>query len=646
MPVVVASNISSLRAQRSLDSVSRSLESVFQRLSTGQRINSASDDAAGLAISESLRADTRVYTTGVRNLNDGISALSIADSATEQLSTIVIRIRELAEQSANGTFNAQQRKAIDEEAQALSKEYSRIQQTTRFNGLNLFDGTVNTLNLQGGYGTDGVVSSGFGGRLGTGTFSAAATYTSSVLSSGYDMDSGDVNGDGNLDVTIASRTINILGGTESCVELRLGRGDGTFSSGTTLMQPGSDSLAVTLEDSSGDGVLDLAVGTYVGSESWVTVSLGNGDGTFRSSSSYLAGDIVSRQVTFGDLNGDGLPDMVVTGDRNGGCYASVRLGTGSGAFGTAITYATEGRYSYEAKLGDLNGDNILDLVTCGSDNSDAEMNIRLGRGDGTFGSALNIKDTIAFNNCAVSLSDINGDSRLDLVSATGDQRLLTRLGNGDGTFKSPIATSIDSDVQSLFVADLNGDSRLDAIMGGAYTLQGFVEICLGNGDGTFAARKSYKSAQSYNAAAALGDFNNDGVFDLATAGVFRMGGPYTDVMSVFMGQTRGGVAPLLPFSLKTIADSRGAMSLMDQKLSQLASQRGTIGAFQSRLGVAINTLKISSENYTAADSRLRDSDIAVESASLVRLQILQQAASSVLSHANQQPALALQLLGT
>ena len=126
MTVKIGSNIASIQAQRRLGEATSSLSTIYERLSSGKRINKASDDAAGLAIADDLNAKTRVYTQAIRNGNDGISVLSIADSANEALGGIVTRIRELTEQSANGTYSNKQRDAIDKEAQALSKEFLRI----------------------------------------------------------------------------------------------------------------------------------------------------------------------------------------------------------------------------------------------------------------------------------------------------------------------------------------------------------------------------------------------------------------------------------------------------------------------------------------------------------------------------------------
>lgn len=105
MPISIGSNISSLRAQRRLASNAERLSATFARLSSGLRINKASDDPAGLAVASSLYADSRVYTQGIRNLNDGISCRAIANGAIENLKTVLSRAKELAEQSANGVYS-------------------------------------------------------------------------------------------------------------------------------------------------------------------------------------------------------------------------------------------------------------------------------------------------------------------------------------------------------------------------------------------------------------------------------------------------------------------------------------------------------------------------------------------------------------
>ena len=134
MALTLGRNIASLRGIRQLNQTSTKLGKVFERLSSGLRINSASDDAAGLAVAESLRSDVRIVEQGLRNLNDGISLLRVADTAVESLSNIVARLEELSSQAANGTYTFEQRKALDDEAQALAREFTRIRESSEFNG--------------------------------------------------------------------------------------------------------------------------------------------------------------------------------------------------------------------------------------------------------------------------------------------------------------------------------------------------------------------------------------------------------------------------------------------------------------------------------------------------------------------------------
>ncbi|MCB0354108.1 MAG: hypothetical protein KDD64_11305 [Bdellovibrionales bacterium] len=159
MAVSIGSNIASLQAQRRLSNSSDTLGKVFERLASGQRINRASDDAAGLAVADGLNLKARVFGQSLRNLNEGISALSIADQAISNLSLIVDRQRELAFQSSNGVFSDTQRISLDTEAQELAAEYQRILESTKYNGLNLLDGSLSGIDLQAGFGTNAILSS-------------------------------------------------------------------------------------------------------------------------------------------------------------------------------------------------------------------------------------------------------------------------------------------------------------------------------------------------------------------------------------------------------------------------------------------------------------------------------------------------------
>lgn len=143
MTISINSNIASLNAQRNLSKTQASLGGNLSRLSTGLRINTAADDAAGLAISERFKAQITSMNQAQRNANDGISLLQTAEGAMNEISGVLTRMRELATQSANGTLTASDRGYIDDEAQALSSEIDRISSVTEFNGTKLLDGSFN-----------------------------------------------------------------------------------------------------------------------------------------------------------------------------------------------------------------------------------------------------------------------------------------------------------------------------------------------------------------------------------------------------------------------------------------------------------------------------------------------------------------------
>jgi len=140
MTINIRTNVPSLAAQRNLDQSSIRLNKSYERLSSGLRINRASDDAAGLAIAESLKADARIAAVAVRNASDGISIISIADQAIGQIANVLSRLAELSQQSANGVYGNVQRSALQNEFTALTSEIERIAFTTEFNGLKLLSG--------------------------------------------------------------------------------------------------------------------------------------------------------------------------------------------------------------------------------------------------------------------------------------------------------------------------------------------------------------------------------------------------------------------------------------------------------------------------------------------------------------------------
>jgi flagellin len=182
MTISLGSNLLALNAITNVTKSTRELSNSFERLSSGLRINKASDDPAGLAMADGLRADAMLASVATQNANNGISVISIADAALGEISSILGRMAELAEQSANGTYSTTQRSALASEFVALASEIERIAGTTEFNDLSLLSDS-SSISIQVGFDNtassvvqiDGVLAT--LNALGLGAASGALTYS-------------------------------------------------------------------------------------------------------------------------------------------------------------------------------------------------------------------------------------------------------------------------------------------------------------------------------------------------------------------------------------------------------------------------------------------------------------------------------------
>jgi flagellin len=184
MALYIQSNTASMVAQDHLSSTSNALSQTFARLSSGYRINSAADDAAGLGISKSMDADVQSYSTAENNANDGISMAQTADGAADQISNMLTRLRQLAVESSNGDMSANDRTNLDTEFQSVIKEVDRISNVTTFNGTSLLSGAAAAVKFQVGIGTtaNDQVSVSFGG-VDSATLGIAGTDVTSFATS-------------------------------------------------------------------------------------------------------------------------------------------------------------------------------------------------------------------------------------------------------------------------------------------------------------------------------------------------------------------------------------------------------------------------------------------------------------------------------
>src|SRR3954463_11518458 len=150
MGLRISTNVASLNAQKNLGGTHHALQSSLAKLSSGQRINQAADDAAGLAISENLRAQIRGLRQANRNSNDGVSLVQVAEGGLQEMSNMLIRLRELGVQAASDTIGDTERKFLDVEYQQLKSEMQRISEVTEFNGRDLLNGTGGVIDIQVG----------------------------------------------------------------------------------------------------------------------------------------------------------------------------------------------------------------------------------------------------------------------------------------------------------------------------------------------------------------------------------------------------------------------------------------------------------------------------------------------------------------
>jgi flagellin len=257
MPQVINTNIASLNAQRNLNTSQAAVAVSLQRLSSGLRINSARDDAAGLAISERLSAQIRGLNQAARNANDGISLAQTAEGALGEIGNNLQRIRELAVQARNATLSASDRAALQTEAAALRDEIQRVASTTAFNGVKLLDGTFTNMAFQVGANvsetiTVASITNAQVAQLGTSTIAqvtgAAATAFGAITAGDLQINTVSV-GAIAADTNAANRAASIAAAVNSV--------SGTTNVYATLLS----TTQVTLTNSSGGNIVIALSGT-------------------------------------------------------------------------------------------------------------------------------------------------------------------------------------------------------------------------------------------------------------------------------------------------------------------------------------------------------------------------------------------------
>lgn len=476
MGMYINTNNSAINAQRHLNKSSQGLNRSFQRLSSGLRINSARDDAAGLSIATRMTSQVRGINQAIRNTNDGISLSQTVEGALDETTNILQRMRELSIQSANDTNTLSDREAIQQEVGHLKEELDRIATTTRFNDTLVLDGSFAGSKFHIGY-------------------KASETVT----------------------VKAMDARSNILG--------RQARYDGLAVNSEAML----------------NGDLNINNTTIRGT----TATDDN------LSTSNQAGSAISKAQAINDATQ----------------YTGV----------TAIVNKTTVAGTGSVQQVDLDSNNYVV-----------------------------INDEI-ISGFTVSANDADG-SLIDAINA---------IANDTG-----VIARLDQELNLVLEAEDGRNIEIE-VFGNAANLNVAQETYAGSI--TLQSRKAIDMNQTDDGAERLGLYADP-------AG----GRTILGVNSNFAVNT---------IDVTTRAGSNQAMDILDVALDQVSLIRSDLGAIQNRLQNTVNNLSVTSENVTAARSRIQDADFAAESASMSRLQILQQAGTSILAQANQAPNLAMQLLG-
>ncbi len=278
MAAVINTNISSLNSQRNLSTSQSALSTSLQRLSSGMRINSAKDDAAGLAISDRMTSQIRGMTQATRNANDGVSLAQTAEGALSTSGDILQRIRELAVQSSNSTNTASDRQALQTEVGQLGSELNRVAQTTQFNGQNLLDGSMGTANFQVGANANQLISAS-GANFLTNTYGDNRVENDAVaVIATSNVTDGTIKVDGSL----GSATIATKAGTDTAKSIAANVNKETATTGVTASARTDMSLKLGASES-----YSFTIASDNTAANATTVSFSMGSGT--TASDYASG---------------------------------------------------------------------------------------------------------------------------------------------------------------------------------------------------------------------------------------------------------------------------------------------------------------------------------------------------------------------
>ncbi len=408
MPQIINTNIASLTAQRNLNSSQSELNTSLQRLSSGLRINSAKDDAAGLAISERFTAQIRGLNQAARNANDGISLAQTAEGALGEIGNNLQRIRELAVQSANATNSASDRASLQAEASQLTAEITRVANQTQFNGTNLLNGSFTNQSFQVGANANQTIDI---TEIADARASALGSHTLTTTGSAVAPAAGSV-----VTATTAAQATNGNGVTAE-TDLTITTAGGTTSAISYAVDSGADAIAAALNSAaSGIGVTATASNsTTLDSLSAAGTVTFNLNGTAVSA---VVADQNDLSSLVSSINGVQGTTGVTASFTSTGSKAGITLSTTDGRNIALDTFANT---SGAGATVDIGGSTVTNGA---SDAAIVTGSVSLSSTQGAISVANSNADVFAASNINSSFLSV---AALDIKSSTGSQAAIEAL---------------------------------------------------------------------------------------------------------------------------------------------------------------------------------------------------------------------------
>jgi flagellin len=621
-----------MAASRNLGATYGMLSKSIARLSSGLRINSSADDAAGLAVREFMRSEIAVLNQGVRNANDAVSMLQTMDGAAQVIDEKLIRMKELAEQAATGTYSPAQRAIMNGEFAAMRAEIDRIAEATDFNDVKLLNG-ISAAAVAQKLGVTESLTDLSATTAGSAFITAFSGYAAGdQLSLSYTDNDGDT---GTVSMTLKATTTI----TEVMAWIN--------STAADVRQ----TLNVTEDDNAldvGDRFLDAFTAYSAGN--LLTLSYTNHDGTTGTASLTLKSDVTIQDVlnwiNYGSqaiqtikvtseavqlttsafvsaftqftVNGDLL---FTYNDHNGNFATSVLAIT---SVGTTVQNVVD----FISGLTGLNASYSAGVLTITDETGGASRLAASMGGEGFYNFSIDTAGADATTGVALTANWANGTGLTLADDQAGYSQAAASFGGG-ATYAFSIGT-IGADA----TADVNLTAAWSSATGGGFTL---TDVVAGVSDAaaSFGGGASYAfSIETEGLAATENVKIHFGTGNVAAEDYYYVN--KQDMTSSGLGIADLSIATQ-PSAQATIEALNGAIQLKDVS-------RAHFGAMMNRLANTVSNIQIQAENIQAAESQISDVDVALEMTRFVSNQIKAQAATAMLAQANTLPQLALTLL--